>query len=341
MATIKDVAKMANVSVSTVSLVLNDSNLVKLETRYKVLQAVKELNYTPNQYARSLVTKTKKVIGVVWPSEMPSRNLFSFTDSVDTYLTEMLPSIEKEINNSNYSLLLEHFWSNDPSSSLPFVIKNNRVDGMLLTGGIISDSLLGNIISSNVPTVLVGSRHPQLDYVDTDPERAVYLSTRYLIENGHRNIIFINGPKSSQSSERKVKGFLKAMEESELPVEKDSLQRGDYSGISAYKVMEELWERGIVPTGIVGATDSTVLGALRFLYEKGLYCPRDVSAVGFEDGLLAEYSLPPLTTVSVRKAQIGIEACRVLLNRILKPSAKTVRLIIEPELVIRGSVRHI
>lgn len=339
--TIKDVAKVAGVSVSTVSLVINDSNLVKLETRYKVLQAIKDLDYKPNEYARSLVTKTKKVIGIAWPTTNPSTNWFSFEGHTDTYLTEILPSIEREINKSNYSMMLEHFRINDSDKFLPTIMDSTKVDGMLVTGGIVSDEVLERIQEANIPTVLVGSRHNNLDYVDTDPEIGMYKGTKFLIEKGHKDIVFINGPDSSQSSARKLKGFYRAMEENGLPIKNEWLAQTEYSGAEAYRVMKSMWDMNIRPTAIIGGFDCITIGALRFLYEKGLTCPEDISAVGFEDSILAEYSYPPLTTVHVHKEQIGSEACKILLNRINKPNAKKVKLIIEPELVIRGSVKQI
>lgn len=339
--TIKDVAKAADVSVSTVSLVINNSNLVKLETRYKVLQAIKELNYKPNESARSLVTKTKKVIGVAWPTTNSSTNWFSFEGHTDTYLSELLPSIEKEINKSDYSMMLEHFRINDSNSFLPSIMDKTKVDGMLVTGGIVNNDILQKIQEANIPTVLVGSRHPNLDYVDTDPELGIYKSAKFLIEKGHKDIVFINGPETSQSYERKLKGFYKAMEECGLPINDKWVTQAEYSGAAAYKAMSNLWDMKIRPTAIIGGFDCITIGALRFLYEKGLNCPNDISAIGFEDSILAEYSYPPLTTVRIHKEQIGVEACKILLNRINKPNAKTVKLIIEPDLIVRGSVKQI
>lgn len=339
--TIKDVAKAAGVSVSTVSLVINNSNLVKLETRYKVLQAIKDLGYKPNEYARSLVTKTKKVIGIIWPTINPSTNWFSFEGHTDTYLTEILPSIEREVNKSSYSMMLEHFRINDPNKLLPDIMDSSKVDGMLVTGGVVSEEVLERILKANIPTVLVGSRHANLDYVDTDPEIGIYKGTKYLIENGHKDIVFINGPDSSQSSERKLKGFYRAMEEYGLQIKNGWIAQTEYSGAGAYSVMSNMWDMGIRPTAIVGGFDCITIGALRFLYEKGLTCPKDISAIGYEDSILAEYSYPPLTTVHVHKEQIGTEACKILLNRINKPNAKRVKLIIEPDLTIRKSVRQI
>lgn len=341
MVTIKDVAKAAGVSVSTVSLVINDSELVKLETRYKVLQKIEELNYIPNQYARSLVTKRKNVIGLTWMTYNDSTDWFSFNGHADTYLTEMLPSIEKEVNLSNYSMLLEHYSINNNEKSLPSIMKDEKVDGMLIMGGIINDTVLARIKSSNMPTVLLGSRHDDFDYVDTDPTLGVYKATKYLLEQGHKDIVFINTVAYSQSSERKLVGFKKAMEENGVQIKEGWVGQSDYSGQGAYNVMKEMWESGIRPTAILGGYDCIALGALRFLSNEGLRCPEDISVIGYEDNILAEYSNPPLTTIRVFKRKLGLEACKVLFNRIKKPNAKNVKLIIEPELEIRGSVRNI
>ena len=339
--TIKDVAKASGVSVSTVSLVINDSDLVKMETRYKVLQKMKELNYIPNQYARSLVTKRKNVIGLTWMTYNDSADWFSFKGHADTYLTEMLPSIEKEVNLSNYSMLLEHYCINNSEETLPSIMRDEKVDGMLIMGGIVNDEVLARIKSVNLPTVLIGSRHEEFDYVDTDPTLGIYKGTKYLLDHGHKDIVFINTSGYSQSSERKLLGFQKAMEEEGLQIKEGWIGESDYSGQCAYNVMKKMWENGIRPTAIIGGYDCITLGALRYLLEKGLRCPEDISAVGFEDNILAEYSYPPLTTVRVFKTKLGLEACKVLFNRIKKPNAKNVRLIIEPELEIRGSVTSI
>lgn len=339
--TIKDVAKAAGVSVSTVSLVINESDLVKLETRYKVLQTIKELNYIPNQYARSLVTKRKNVIGLTWMTYNDSTDWFSFKGHADTYLTEMLPSIEKEVNLSNYSMLLEHYSINNAEKTLPSIMKDEKVDGMLILGGIVNDTVFEKIKSSNLPTVLLGSRHEEFDYVDTDPALGIYKATKYLLEQGHKEIAFINTVEYSQSSERKLQGFQRAMKEEGIKIKEGWVGQSDYSGQGAYNVMKEMWENGIRPTAIIGGYDCIALGALRFLTSRGLRCPEDISIIGYEDNILAEYSNPPLTTVRVFKRKLGTEACRVLFNRIKKPNAKNVRLIIEPELAIRESVRKI
>lgn len=337
--TIKDVAKAANVSVSTVSLVLNNSSLVKMETRYKVLQTIKELDYTPNHFAQSLVTNRKNVIGLTWMTYNDECDWFSFVGHPGVYLTEMLPGIERELNDSSYSMLLEHFNINNQNQRLPSIMINRKVDGILMVGGIVTDEILKRILDSGIPAVLVGSRYDELDFVDTDPKAGVRAAIKHLAEMGHQKLCLINGPQFSQTTHLKQAGFDEACREFGIAPEHAWSCNSNYSGASGYESMKAIWKRGYRPTAILGGHDAIVLGAMRFLFETGLKCPDDFSAIGYEDNLLADYSNPPLTTIRIKKEQMGLEGCRVLLNRIRKPTAKTVKLIIEPELVLRKSVR--
>jgi DNA-binding LacI/PurR family transcriptional regulator len=339
MSTIKDVAKLSGVSISTVSLVLNGSNAVKHETRYKVKRAIDTLQYRPNLNARSLVTRKKKVIGVVRCTSMADAKAYAFDSIVDTFLAEMMKSIEVQINRTGYSLLLDWSETSQDIEVLPPLFDPNKVDGILMVGAILNDRLLERVIATGIPVVLVGARHPALDFVDTDPEQGIYLAVKHLIGLGHTEIAFLNGPDISQTSPRKLDGFEKALREAGLPVRKDHIGKGTFSGKAGYDAMASFWTAGIRPTAIVAAVDCMALGAMRFLHEQGVQCPRDISVIGFEDGILAEYSIPPLTTIRVHKEELGAEACRVLLHRLENPNAQRVKLRIEPKLVIRDSVR--
>ncbi len=340
MATIKDVAKRAGVSISTVSLVINNNPIVNDKTRDIVLQAVEDLNYQPNQYARSLVTKQKKVIGLVrmlHSTGIQDEKSYSFKSIADTYVSEMLKSIEDEIKKTDYSMLIEWTFS-DLSPDMPSIMDANRVDGMLFAGGFIDNQLIERIIETKIPSVLVGARHDALDYVDSDAEQGICSITEYLIRQGHKDILFVNSPGTSQSSKRKYAGFIRALETAGMPMRKEYLTSSGFSGQMAYDVVEDAWSAGLRPTAIVAGADSQALGVIRFLYSKGLKCPQDVSVTGFEDSVLAEYATPALTTVAVHKEKIGVEACRLLLNRIDHPDAPLGQTILSPTLVTRSSV---
>lgn len=343
MVSIKDVAKLAGVSPSTVSLVINGSDLVKHETAYKVRQAIEQLHYVPNQAARSLVTKEKKVISLIRISNSASpkaeEDMFDF--SVDTLVMDMLPGVQSVLSQHGYSLLINLFVSLDTPLDRIDVFDKAKIDGAIFVGGMITEQTQEAIRTSGIPSVLAYSRCKSTDYIDTDPEEGMYLATRYLIENGHRDIVLINGPTISQTTELKLHGYIRALEEAGLPYRPDWVRNADFIGRAAYNAMAALWDQGIRPTGVVASCDNCALGVYRFLYEQGLSCPRDISIVGYESSLLSMHCVPPMTSVCVSKREIGEEAARVLLNRIRNPKAKPVNMVLPPRLSLRDSVARI
>lgn len=338
MATIRDVAKYANVSISTVSLVLNNSHAVKHETRYKVYEAIKTLQYVPNQSARSLVTKRSRVIGVIKGIEYVQNSVYAFDGLVDTYLSEMLHSIGRQIEQSQYSMMIDWCFNPKEKSDNVAVLDANKVDGILYVGGFLSDEVAQRILSSGIPAALIGSRHDAFDYVDTMPDFGIAQAVRYLVKCGHQKIGFINGPDASHSASRKFSGFQAAMQEFKLQIHPEWLLKGDYTGKAGYENAQKLWACAEHPSAIVTSADCVAVGALRYFYEHGIICPKDISIIGFEDSILSEYCIPPLTSVCVKKDTLGAEGTKVLINRIDNPKAKHVRLMVEPELILRGSV---
>ncbi len=341
MATIKDVAKKAGVSISTVSLVLNGSNAIKYETRRKVLEAVSELDYRPNQSARSLITKQNKVIGVVKATDVTHEKAYSFDGVVDTYISEMLRSIGAEIEKIGYSMLIDWCFGYGSLTELPPMVDKNKVDGVLFVGGFVSEDLVKKIKEKGVPAVLVGTRSSSLDYVDTDPGIGLQTAAEYLMRMGHREIAFINGPEKVQSTARKLKGLMRALDNRNIPFREGLVENADFTGKGGYDGIKRIIERGYRPTAVIGATDCIAIGAMRYFYEQGIFCPKDISVMGFEDSILSEYAVPALTSISVDKERIGMEATRALLNRIQNPKAKKVKVIVEPKLIVRDSVTAI
>ena len=335
--TIKDIAKYADVSISTVSLVLNDNPAVKHLTRKKVLDIIKKYDYKPNQNARSLITKTKKVIGVIRMTDEDSFSPHSFNSTVDTYVGEMLWDIEARFHSQGYSLLLDGYNILRPKRKLPVLLDTNRVDGIICAGGLITEDFIDSLKISEIPVVLVGSRSSKVDFVDVDAEKAIFLATDYLIQQGNRRITFINNTNVSQSMGRKLAGFENAVKGKDI---KTWVVNCSFSGQAAYDVFGTIWENSAEkPTAVVCAADCMAIGVIRYMNDHGLRCPDDISVTGFEDGMLAEYCIPALSTIRINKSRLGVEACDILLNRFRNPRAHQVSQIIEPELIIRNSTR--
>ena len=335
--TIKDIAKHAGVSISTVSLVLNDSPVVKHLTRQKVMEIIKKFDYKPNQNARSLITKTKKIVGVI---RMTDEDLFSphsFNSTVDTYLSEMLWSIEAEFQSQGYSLILDGHNIVKPKRKLPVLVDKNKVDGIICAGGLITEEFIDSLRKTGIPIVLLGARSTKVDFVDVDAEKAIFLAADYLIKQGNRRIAFINNTELSQSMGRKLAGFENAVKGKDI---KTWIVNCAFSGQAAYDVFKNIWENSTEkPSAVVCAADCMAVGVIRYMNDHGLKCPEDISVTGFEDGLLAEYCIPSLSTSRINKNRLGVEACEILLNRFRNPRAHQVSHIIEPEFIVRNSTR--
>ncbi len=338
MATLADVARRAGVSPGTVSLVINGSPRIRPATRERVLAAVRELGYVPNASARSLATRRQHVLGIVRCTAHPDEGASGFQDTVDTYLSDMLYSIEDASLAQGYSLMID--WAGtQQADAIPPLYLSGKADGILLVGGILDPALPPQLKSRNLPTVLAGSRCDELSWVDTDYEAAMELAVAHLYAHGHRRIALINGPDNSQSSPLKQKGFLQAMTERALPVPEVYLQKGNFSGQGGYQAMQRLLHAAEPPSAVVAAADCMAVGALRAFQEQGGRCPEQLSMIGFEDGLLAEYCYPPLTSISAGKEEIGRLACQLLIDQLRQPDLPSRQLLVAPKLISRASVR--
>lgn len=349
MATIKDVAKRAGVSTGTVSMVMNNNPAVKLETRLRVLQAVEELNYAPNQYARSLVTKRRNIVGVVrtvvTSQKDAYRGGYHFNELPDTYLADMLDAIVDEVTRMRYSLLFDVLtWAKEDvlqDVDLPAMAQDGRVDGLIWASGFMTEPHKQFLTQQHLPVVTVGSRFDCFDWVDTDPEEGIYLMTKYVISRGHRKIAFINGLNNTQTSSHKLDGFQRAMNEAGIEIDPKLMDHAGYSGIGGYNAMKRIWARSQEATAVITALDILAVGVYHFFRDQGICVPEDVSVTGYEDGLLSEHMIPRLTSVNTKKMELGRQASRILVNRIENPRAKPVRVIIPPELIVRESVRDL
>lgn len=333
-ATMKDVAKLAGVSVSTVSLVVNNSPLIKQETKAKVLDAIHTLGYTPNQYARSLVTKVSKTIVVLRASEYAERSEGYFNTNPGSYFNAMLWDIERNISDAGYSMMLAwHKWEEQDIR----LVNPANIDGIICNGGFVRRPFIESVKRSGIPLVLIGARADDVDFIDTDTEDAFYRMTEYVISQGHKRIAYINGPNSTESSARKLKGFQSAMAEAGL--EPVKVIQTLFSGKSGYDACEQLLSPDTKPTAIICASDSIALGVERCVVHHHLRCPEDISISGYERTILSEYGVPSLTTMDVHCSELGRRAVSILFNRIHHPEAEHVGELSKATLHIGESVR--
>jgi LacI family purine nucleotide synthesis repressor len=298
MATIKDVAKRANVSTTTVSHVINKTRFVAEDTRNAVWAAIKELHYSPSAVARSLKVNHTKSIGLL------------ATSSEAAYFAEIIEAVEKNCFQKGYTLILGNAWNNlEKQRAYLSMMAQKRVDGLLVMCSEYPEPLLAMLEEyRHIPMVVMDWGEAKADFTDTVIDNAFaggYMAGRYLLERGHREIGAIPGPMERNTGAGRLAGFLKAMEEARIAVPENWIVQGDFEPESGYRAMQQILSQPHRPTAVFCGGDIMAMGALCAADEMGLRIPQDVSLIGYDNVRNARYFTPALTTIHSRKIRWG------------------------------------
>jgi DNA-binding LacI/PurR family transcriptional regulator len=338
--TLSDIAANVGVAPMTVSRVISGNGYVSVEIREKVLRAAKEMKYRRNGLARSLKRQRTETIGLV------------LGDISNPYSTELANAIRETLSPHGYNLFIcisEHSAKEDIAAFESLV--DHSVDGLIVAtrankGG---DEYLQEIVESNVPLVVIGRdlQHQLVDYVSADNLIGGFEATQHLIDLGHQQIGFIGATLSGGSSLKRLQGYLKALEQHNIPVN-ERLITGRKEAISdvpgystekmGYEGMKRLLSLPNRPTAVFARNDFTAIGAMSAIKEAALRIPEDIAIIGFDDIPLAVHTSPSLTTVRQPMRLQGRFAADFLLQRIESAEILPRReRILNCELIIRGS----
>ena len=327
--TIKDVAQAAGVSAKTVSRVLNDSPSVAKETRQAVLGAMNDLKYHPNASARSLVLSQTGVVGLAIAYD--PRFVFG-----NPYFSEVIRGINDICNGEGYNLLVEA----RPDTSALTLVRSGKVDGLLYMCTRKDLELTDELLVRNFPFVLIG-RDPdeeRIPSVEVDDELGGYIAGKHLSDLGYRRLGFIGGSREYVSFAQRSAGFMRALEEAGLSLDKDFVVENEYvSQEEGYQSMHRLLASASRPEAVFVFNDLLALGALRALKEKGADLPGDMGIVGFDNIMPTMYCDPPLTTIEQPAYDKGFIAAQILLKTIRGEDIEDRHLLLRPRLVVRSS----
>jgi DNA-binding LacI/PurR family transcriptional regulator len=324
---IKDIARLAGVSHSTVSRALRDSPLIPEPTARRIKQIAADLSYSASAVGRSLVTRKTETIGVV------------VTSIDDPFNGEVVAGIEEVANGYGYSVILATSQA-DPEREMKVVrsFGERRVDGILVASSRLGANYLTLLSELHVPVVLLNNQHPS-DFVYSiaiDNVDGGYQAAQHLIELGHRKIAYIGDQSGLQSDAERRSGFKKALRKAGLTAPAEYLTRGDgrtSGGRSCAQLLLTLPDR---PTAIFCYNDMTALGAMEAAAEQNLVVGRDLSIVGFDDLFFASFLQPPLTTIRQPKKELGRRATELLMT-LLKGGQAERTVVMKGELIARGS----
>lgn len=332
--TIKDVAKKAGVSISTVSRVINNSKPVSLEARQKVLEAIEELGYKPNEVARSLVTRKSRLIGVI------------VTDIGNSYIAEMVRGIEEIGRMYSYDIILSSSYGNkDTEKKFVQLLMSKQVEGIVLISEGNDEEVVDEIIHKHIPFVYLNRYYSseKIPSVYINSESASYDMTKYLMELGHNNLLYITCNKDEKHSVEKYKidGFNKALMEGNgigyiFNAKGLKIQDGYDVGQSVYDLAKE---RSI--TGIFCCHDELAIGLMSYFYDNNIKVPEDISICGFGDLKIASIYRPRLTTVREPYYDIGAVAIRSIIKAIDKKESDEENIYLPSQIMKRESCGEI
>jgi LacI family transcriptional regulator len=336
--TSQDVADLAGVSRTTVSLVLNDVAGISIppETKQKVRDAAEKLGYIPNATAQALATRRAKAIGLVMtrsPHHIAS----------DTFLPQILGGLLEIVKQHKLHLLIESVEPEHQDRVYLELARAKHIDGMILLTPRIDDTALRRLEEIDAHTVVMGKLAASNLYsVDVDNQLAARKATQYLIDMGHTRIACIaNAPASFSSAYERVRGYKDALIASGIPPEDGMIQYADFDPQSGFDCMKSLLTSGREFTAAFVASDNVAMGAKSALREAGLRIPDDISIMGFDDIPWARYSDPPLTTIRLPAQKLASEACLLLMNLMTGSEPEERNLVLDTELVVRKSCRKV
>jgi DNA-binding LacI/PurR family transcriptional regulator len=338
--TLSDIAASAGVATMTVSRVVNQSGYVHPETRDRVLQVVREMNYRRNHLARALKRQRTDTIGLV------------LGDIANPYAAELARAVRERMADQGFTLFIcvsEHSPKEDVAAFE--ALTDHRVDGIIVAtrASKLGNDRLAQMVDMGIPVVLLGREfhHPTVDFVGADHLKGGYEATTHLIQLGHKRVGFIGVSLTNRLGLKRFQGYLDALRERGLPIE-EKLIVGGPEGVEqspgysteemGYEGMKKLLSRRPRPTAVFARNDFTAMGAISAIKEAGLRIPEDIAIVGYDDVPLARHTSPGLTTVRQPTREQGHLAAEFLLRRIGNdPLAPRAEKILECELVIRES----
>lgn len=331
--TIKDIAKEADVSITTVSRVLNNKPDVSIDTRKKIEQVIEKLGYNPNTIARGLVTKKTYTIGLIIP------------DISNPFFPEVAHGIESKAKELGYSVIFYNT-NNDKKAEKHAIelLKGKRVDGIILSLSLENNKELHKLAAENFPVVELDRKVPDSSFptVTINNEDSAFQATEHLIKLGHIRLAHITGDLGTQTGLDRLSGFQKALSKYGLKIEDRWLQEGNYSFESGYTGMKNLFKLEEVPTAVFAANDLMAIGAYQAVFERGLNIPDDISIIGLDDIEMSSIVRPGLTTMRFPKHKLGQKAAEILIKEIEDQDMnKQNDIILRTRLILRGSTKEL
>jgi LacI family transcriptional regulator len=324
--TIKDVARHAQVSIASVSRVLNRKGVVSEPTRQRVLHAAQHLRYTPHEAARSLITRRTRTVGVLLP------------DMHGEYFSELIRGIDRAARLSGLQLLVSSSHGDEKEAALALRSMYGRVDGVLIMSPYVDAKVLVEPLPSSLPVVLLNTQDTGgcAASIMIDDFGGAEAMVKHLLAQGRKRIAHITGPDNNYESNERMRGYRAAL--GRIPICEPTVYAGTFTEESGYIAGQQIAVANPRPDAVFASNDMMAIGCLLALTEVGIRVPADIALAGFDDIPIARFVSPPLTTVRAQTAELGRRSLETLVRAIEAPdSERRNSAKLATQLVIRAS----
>lgn len=333
--TLSDIARLANVSASTVSRVIAGNPRISKETRDRVHKIMVESNYHPNIIARSLASKSTKIIGVVIPGTTEKAFQHPF-------YPEILRGITSMAHKHDYHILISSATdANEESKVIDKFVKGHITDGLILMASRLDDPIISELTKMNCPFVLVGRpiRDEKINWVDNDNVNVSCELTKHILQQGRRKIAFLGlSPQYVVTTDR-LQGYKLALGEFGIPFDENLIVKGRFIDDTGYNLMKSLFDKNLKPDGVIACDDLLAFGAIKLIREYGMEVPGDIAVAGYNNVPMSDYFSPSLTSVEVMPYNLGVSAFELLAANLKNDNHNFNRTIVPAQIIHRNSTR--
>jgi len=323
-----DIAKLAKVSSTTVSHVINETRIVLPGTKKRVVDAMRKLNYQPNLLARGLATGKTHTIGLV------------ISDIRNPFYPEVIQGVEELAVKNNYNIFLcnTNYDIEKGLKSIQALI-SKKIDGMILTSSQADDLLIEKLINSKIPVVFVNlcKINVNVDCICIDYKVGIIEAVKYLVSLNHKKIYFISGPRNLKTAKIRINNFIEAVEKSDRVDLSHRIIEGNHKIDGGFEAAKGILKEEELPTAVVCSNDLTAIGAMKAFGVAGIKVPEDISVIGLDNIMLTKIVSPALTTIGLERYKIGRKAMEFLLRRIKDKNLPKQTGIFKTKLILRKS----
>lgn len=333
--TIKDVAREAGVSTATVSKVINGVPSISEATVAKINRIMKELNYHPNLRAQNFARKSTRTIVFI-------TNLERNTAFLNPHMFEIMSGLQKALNKKNYTLSILTISIEEQLDSIDQIIAQKSVDGMVIHVSVVTKDMSLRILKSGFPHIIIGCPNfeSQLCWIDSNNYLSGEIAANHLIEQGYHNISFIGGLEKDMISTHRLQGAITALTDKKIRLNEAHIKRGESTIQEGYRMMEELLSMKQLPDSIICANNHIALGVFKSIKEHGLRIPQEIGVISFDDYPFSQITDPMMSVANIDVYDVGVQAGKMILNKIKKPNLQVQSYTTLPNLIVRESTKR-